>query len=289
MLASFYELLEYGKEALKAAGVAEYETDAWLLLSFSTGIDRTRYLCDRRAAVLPEKARYYRELVKKRAERIPLQQITGEQAFMGLDFEVNEHVLIPRQDTEVLVEEAGKLLKGRKAAKVLDLCTGSGCIIVSLAHYYGKQGSGFISVAEGADISEEALAVAKKNAKRHKAEVSFIKSDLFSDITGSYDMIVSNPPYIRTNEIAGLEPEVREHEPLLALDGGKDGLYFYRAMIDRAGDYLTTGGWLLFEIGWDQAAEVCRMFQENGYQEVRTVKDLAGLDRVCIGKKMEEK
>lgn len=279
---TLYEMLQDGSQSLKAAGITEYETDAWYLLSYVTGISRTQYLCDRTHAVNVEHKKRYLELIAKRAERIPLQQLTGEQEFMGLTFRVNEHVLIPRQDTEILVEEAGKLLKRMENARVLDLCTGSGCIIVSLMVRYGA------ARAVGADISREALKVAEWNAKQHHTKVSLVQSDLFAGIEGKFDLIVSNPPYIRTSVIETLEPEVKEHEPVLALDGKEDGLYFYRNILKQAGNFLTAGGYLLFEIGYDQGREVLEMMKLSGYTEVRVVKDLAGLDRVCIGKYMEE-
>lgn len=278
---TLYELLEYGKEQLQRAGVTEYEWDAWYLLQYVTGVDRTRYLCDRNCRVPEEQTTVYRELIGKRTERIPLQQITHEQEFMGLPFYINEHVLIPRQDTEVLVEEAGKLLKERKKAKLLDMCTGSGCILISLVKRYGAE------QAVGVDISEEALRVASYNAEKNQVEVVLQQSDLFSKVNGRYDIIVSNPPYIRTSVIAALEPEVREHEPVLALDGREDGLYFYRRITEQAGKFLNPGGYLIFEIGHDQGDEVSQLLVLHGYTEVRVIRDLAGLDRVCMGK-MEE-
>lgn len=278
---TLYELLEYGKQSLQQAKVTEYELDAWYLLQHITGVSRTTYLCDRNRQVPEEQIAAYQKLIDKRAERIPLQQLTHEQEFMGLTFYVNEHVLIPRQDTEVLVEEAGKLLKKQEHTRLLDMCTGSGCILISLAKLYGAE------QAVGVDISEEALKVASCNAERNQAEVSLLQSDLFSNVSGTYDMIVSNPPYIRTAVIDTLEPEVREHEPVLALDGKEDGLYFYRRIVEQAGSFLNPGGYLIFEIGHDQGEEVAGLLQLHGYTDVRVVKDLAGLDRVCMGK-MEE-
>ena len=276
------ELLALASGQLENAGVTEYELDAWILLEHVTGISRASYLCDRDMSVSEHQEEQYMELVRRRAERIPLQQLTGEQEFMGFPFYVNEHVLIPRQDTEILVEEAGRILKGIDHARVLDMCTGSGCIIISLMKHYGA------GLAVGADISEEALKVAVRNAEKNEAEVSLIKSDVFSNVRGTFDMIVSNPPYIRTAVIAELEPEVREHEPRLALDGREDGLYFYRHITEQAGSFLAAGGYLLFEIGYDQGVEVSRLLHQYGYSGVRVIKDLAGNDRVCIGKYMEE-
>lgn len=276
------ELLEAGRKQLKNAGISEYELDAWYLLQHVTKVSRTGFLCDRNAPVSEEQEKRYTELIGRRAERIPLQQLTGEQEFMGLTFAVNEHVLIPRQDTEVLVEEAGRLLKQMPSARVLDMCTGSGCIIISLAKLYGAE------TAVGVDVSEEALKVAKRNAEYHEVNVRLTQSDLFQEVTGTFDIIVSNPPYIRTAVIATLEPEVREHEPMLALDGMEDGLHFYRRITEEAGKYLASGGYLIFEIGHDQGKDVSELMSEHGCRDVRVIKDLAGLDRVCIGKYMEE-
>lgn len=276
------ELLEAGREQLKNAGITEYELDAWYLLQHVTEVSRTSFLCDRNACVSEEQDQSYTALIGRRAERVPLQQLTGEQEFMGLTFAVNEHVLIPRQDTEVLVEEAGKFLKQIPSAKVLDMCTGSGCIIISLKKLYGAE------LAVGVDVSEEALKVAKRNTELNEADVTLLQSDLFNEVTGTFDMIVSNPPYIRTAVIETLEPEVREHEPMLALDGMEDGLHFYRRITEEAGSYLVPGGYLIFEIGHDQGKDVSELMNGHGYSDVRVIKDLAGLDRVCIGKYMEE-
>ncbi len=282
------ELLSWGKGELAAAGILEYELDAWLLLSFVTGIDRARYLADRDRVVLDKDICHYMELISKRSRRIPLQQLTGWQDFMGLAFEVDHHVLIPRQDTELLVEEAGRRIRKRAQVHVLDLCTGSGCIITSLVHEYGSLGSGQIVRAVGVDISERALEIARKNAARHGVKVSFIKGDLFDAVEEKFDLIVSNPPYISSSVIERLEPEVRDHEPRIALDGGEDGLYFYRKITEQAADYLMEGGYLLYEIGYDQGEAVASILKKNGYADIKVYQDLAGLDRVCLGKRMEE-
>ena len=216
------------------------------------------------------------QLIEKRAVHIPLQHLTGEQNFMGLDFLVNEHVLIPRQDTEILVEEIMRDL--HDGIRILDMCTGSGCILLSLLHY-SNDCSGV-----GVDVSEDALVVARQNADRlAEKQAVFIQSDLFEKVEGSFDLIVSNPPYIRSQEIAGLMPEVREHEPHLALDGKDDGLHFYREIIKGAMPHLKRGGQLFFEIGYDQGEAVQALLAANGYTEIAVVKDYAGLDRVVYG------
>ncbi|MBE5947618.1 MAG: peptide chain release factor N(5)-glutamine methyltransferase [Lachnospiraceae bacterium] len=270
------ELLNEGKAALSEV-TDEYELDAWYLFEHATGIARHEYLMDSQVAITDEKCNIFREYISKRSKHIPLQHIVGTQWFMGLEFEVNEHVLIPRQDTEVLVEESLKVIKAGDS--VLDMCTGSGCIIISLA----KNTS--LSEAVGVDVSADALGVAKINAVRHDADVKFVQSDLFTELgSAKHDVIVSNPPYIETEEINHLMPEVREHEPMIALDGGADGLIFYRKIINESGMFLKDGGYLLFEVGHNQADEVCRLMEEAGFKDVMSIKDLCGIKRVCKGR-----
>ena len=204
-----------------------------------------------------------------------MQYITGETEFMGLPFKVNSNVLIPRQDTETLVEEALKVI--RPGMKVLDMCTGSGCIIISIMHF-AKEIEGFAS-----DISRHAINLAKENAKMNNVSVTFETGDLFDHIRGNYDVIVSNPPYIRTEEIPKLMPEVQNFEPVQALDGKEDGLYFYRRIVEEAKEYLNPNGFLLFEIGYDQGKEVPELMENAGYKNVKVIKDLAGNDRVVSG------
>lgn len=268
--------LKEGTEFLKAHEVLDAELDAWYLMEYCTGITRTQYFVRQTEEMTEAEEERYREVLKLRGQRIPLQHITGEQEFMGLVFFVNEHVLIPRQDTEVLVEEALRHIKDGQ--KVLDMCTGSGCIIISLAMFRNI-------TAQAADISKEALKVACVNAKRHEREIRFLESDLFANVEESYDCIVSNPPYIASAEVQYLMPEVRDHEPLSALDGTEDGLYFYREIIKDAKEHLNEEGWLLFEIGWDQGVAVSELMAEAGYKNVEVKKDLAGLDRVVIGQR----
>lgn len=268
--------LAKGTEYLKSQGVEEASADAWLLLEFCTGVNRTRYFLIQTEEMKKEQEERYHNLIEKRGKRIPLQYLTGSQMFYGRTFCVGPQVLVPRQDTEVLVEES--LKKIRDGQRVMDICTGSGCIIITLASEKKIQ-------AEAVDISEEALKIAEENAVRNHCEVRFFQSDLMKNAEGMFDCIVSNPPYIPTEEIGNLMPEVRDHEPVLALDGREDGLYFYRRIVEDAWDHLTDGGWLLFEIGFDQAAEVSEMMKHKGYHEIEVKKDLAGLDRVVMGQK----
>lgn len=197
-----------------------------------------------------------------------------------MSFQVNEHVLIPRQDTEVLVEEALSILQRKNdSISVLDMCTGSGCILLSIMKL-----SGVHSVCgTGVDLSEKALTMAIKNANMLDVNAEFYQSDLFESIKGRFSMIVSNPPYIRTAEIETLQEEVRDHDPLMALDGGTDGLYFYRKIIHDSRKHLLPGGYLLFEIGCDQAEDVSGFMRKAGFQNISVKKDLAGLDRVISG------
>ena len=242
-------------------------------------MDRLRPLSEQDEQV-QEQIRTYRSMITKRASRIPLQQILGSQEFMGLDFFVNEHVLIPRQDTETLVE---LVLQEQQSTekKLLDLCTGSGCIAISLAVK-----GGYESVT-ATDLSEEALKMAERNAKAHQKEIIFRQGDLFSALpqseAGTFDIITSNPPYIPTAVIATLEPEVREHEPMMALDGTEDGLKFYRQIAKKAGTWLKPGGVIYLEIGYDQGEAVSGLLREAGFDKVRVVKDLPGKDRVVCG------
>ena len=273
---TYRECYEQGCRTLQAAGIEEATLDARLLLEAVCGTDRNDLLVHGEQPVMPQAEEKYLHWIRQRAEHIPLQQLTGEQDFMGLTFSVNEHVLIPRQDTEILVEEIMRDL--HDGIRILDMCTGSGCILLSLLHY-SNDCSGV-----GVDVSEDALAVARQNADRlAEKQAVFIQSDLFEKVEGSFDLIVSNPPYIRSQEIAGLMPEVREHEPHLALDGKDDGLHFYREIIKGAMPHLKRGGQLFFEIGYDQGEAVQALLAANGYTEIAVVKDYAGLDRVVYG------
>lgn len=277
------EARRLGEERLQKAGIADAPTDARLLQEWVTGISMTEYALNPFQPMTENWEAAYVELIEKRCRRIPLQHLTGEQEFMGLSFRVNPDVLIPRQDTELLAEEALKHLQ--PGMRVLDLCTGSGCIIISLERVGKEQGKADqTNVFIGSDISPDALRVAEENARCHMAQVSFAESDLFDKLEGTYGMIVSNPPYIRTAEIEKLEEEVRCHDPLLALDGKEDGLYFYRRIIREAEKHLSRGGYLLLEIGYDQGEEVAGLMERAGYGRIRILKDLAGLDRTVIGR-----
>ena len=277
------QLYKVGTVKLAEEGIEEFSLDAWYLLEYVTGVSKAMYFAEPERAVSEENADRYIDCIRRRAAQIPLQHITGEQEFMGYPFCVNEHVLIPRQDTEILVEEAIQVM--RPKMKVLDMCTGSGCIVLSILKmcrekYYMTELQGI-----GADVSEEALKVARENGRRLGVPVTWIQSDLFAKIPEEekYDVIVSNPPYIETAVIDTLQEEVRLHDPYIALDGKEDGLYFYRRIISEAGKYLKTQGKLMFEIGCDQAEAVEELMKNAGYEQITVKKDLAGLDRVVYG------
>lgn len=301
---TYGEVYRDGREKLEKAGVPEAALDARLLLEHVCGTSRNDLLAHGDVPVTEENCLIYEQLINGRSQRIPLQQLTGVQYFMGLEFQVDEHVLIPRQDTEILVEEALRNL--HDGMRVLDLCTGSGCILISLLRYSnGCQGV-------GTDISREALTVAEKNARKllgsedcpdgdvlplsldHAVEdcldrdertalPEFIESDLFENVEGTFDMIVSNPPYIPSSVVETLMPEVRDHEPRPALDGSEDGLMFYRRITQECGKYLIRGGMLFFEIGYDQGAAVSALMEKAGFLEIQVLKDYAGMDRVVFG------
>ena len=277
------QLYKVGTVKLAEEGIEEFSLDAWYLLEYVTGVSKAMYFAEPDRAVSEENADRYIDCIRRRAAHIPLQHITGEQEFMGYPFHVNEHVLIPRQDTEILVEEAIQVM--RPKMKVLDMCTGSGCIVLSILKmcrekYYMTDLQGI-----GVDVSEEALKVARENGRRLGVPVTWIQSDLFAKIPEEekYDVIVSNPPYIETAVIDTLQEEVRLHDPYIALDGKEDGLYFYRRIISEAGKYLKPQGKLMFEIGCDQAEAVEELMKNAGYEQITVKKDLSGLDRVVYG------
>ncbi len=281
---TYRECYEKGCRALQAAEIEEAALDARLLLEAVCGTDRNDLLVHGEQPVAPEAEDRYFGWIGQRAEHIPLQQLTGEQDFMGLTFAVNENVLIPRQDTEILVEEVLKEL--HDGMRVLDMCTGSGCILLSLMHYSND------CEGMGVDLSTGALEVAEQNTGRlldaAKADrVHFLQSDLFEKVEGKFEIIVSNPPYIASAEVEKLMPEVRDHEPRMALDGTEDGLYFYRRIIEEAGRHLVSSGMLFFEIGYDQGQAVSELMRAQGYCEVQVVQDYAGLDRVVYGTYVE--
>jgi len=272
-MSTYNEILQTAREILKQHKIADANVDAWYLLAHVFTMNRMELLLHGEEQAPEENSRRYLCLVRKRAEHTPLQHITGTQEFMGLEFDVSEDVLIPRQDTEILVEE---VLRVCEEKSVLDMCTGSGCIIVSLMKL------GKLQKAVGVDISNKALDIATKNAHKHMVKIEYLQSDLFHEVEGYYDIIVSNPPYIPTEEINHLMPEVKNHEPITALDGSTDGLLFYRKIVVESGAHLRSGGFLFFEIGHNQGEEVKQILLNNGFTNVIIKKDLSGLDRVVF-------
>lgn len=275
---TYKDALEYGKQRLLECEIEDANLDAWLLLEYVSGISRSWYFIHENEEISEDDIEEYQILIEQRGRHIPLQQLTKEAYFYGMKFFVNENVLIPRQDTEVLVEQVLSLSKGKENLKLLDMCTGSGCILLALLANL-KQASG-----TGVDLSEKALEVAQRNGEELGIEVSWVQSDLFDKVSGSYDIIVSNPPYIETSVIEGLMDEVKLYEPRMALDGTEDGLFFYREITMQAGKYLKNNGILAFEIGYNQGKAVSEFMKENGYEEVQVLQDLAGLDRVVTGR-----
>lgn len=285
----YRDLYVWGTKKLAEANISDAKIDARLLLEACCGTDRNTLLAHGEREILEKEYESYVNYIKQRTKHTPLQHITGNQEFMGLSFMVNEHVLIPRQDTEILVEEAMRHLHDGMA--ILDVCTGSGCILLSLLHYSND------CIGIGIDISGAALEIAKRNKEQLGIEAEFYKSDLFevfhneelAIMNRKFDLIISNPPYINSNMIETLMPEVKEHEPMSALDGGADGLLFYRKIIKQAGSYFNRGGMLFFEIGYDQGEAVSELMKQAGYANVKVKKDYAQLDRVVYGTFLEEK
>ena len=288
---TYRELYEEGMARLKAAQVKEEELTARLMLEYLCHTDRNYLLAHGDERVTGDIVEQYTGMIDERAKHIPLQYITNEQEFMGLKYYVNQDVLIPRQDTECLVEEAMREIQDGMA--VLDMCTGSGCIIISLIKYKNH------IRAVATDISERALGVARHNSLEHGVteQLRLVQSDLFENeeeirralrfLTDAeqgqgdrFDFILSNPPYIRSDVIEGLDAEVKDHEPRIALDGTADGLYFYRKIVDQARAFLVPGGKIFLEIGYDQGDAVTEILKKNGYADIQVTKDLAGLDRV---------
>lgn len=274
---TYQQLYANGKRILGEAGVPESDLDARLLLEFACEITRSDLLAHGDREASKEQEDLYQELLAKRSRRIPLQHLTGTQDFMGLSFVVNENVLIPRQDTEILVEEVMKDLHA--GCSILDLCTGSGCILISLLNYSNE------CHGVGVDLSGKALEVARENAGRliPDKDCTFLEGDLFENVEGKFDVLTSNPPYIPSKVVDGLMPEVREHEPRMALDGQEDGLHFYRRILKECPPYLNGGANVFFEIGHDQGEAVSILMREAGFMEIKIIQDYAGLDRVVTG------
>jgi release factor glutamine methyltransferase len=272
------KVLNWTKGYIAEKGVENARLEAEWMLCAALAMDRVGLYVNYDKPLSPSELVSFREMVARRARREPLQYILGSQEFMGIEFEVSPSVLIPRHDTGTLVEEAVKRCPGAK--RILDIGVGSGCVAVTLA--------ASLQEAEvfGVEKSAEALALAEKNARRNGVAVRLLAGSLFEPVRDlTFDLIVSNPPYIPSGDIASLQPEVRDFEPAEALDGGPDGLDFYRSIIPAAPGYLIPGGWLLFEVGINQSPQVLRIFKEAGcYGELFAAKDSGGIERVVGGR-----
>jgi release factor glutamine methyltransferase len=273
------ELTLNGVSKLNEFNIEDSTTKVRILLSSLLNVSKEKLLI-MDEEVDEKLVERFNDNLNKLIKGVPVQYLVNKQSFYGMDFFVDNRVLIPQPDTECLVEEGLEFLKGKENAKVLDLCTGSGAIAISIA----KNSDATIYAS---DISKDALDVAKLNATTLGADITFIESDLFKNINEKFDLIISNPPYIKTDVIESLSIEVK-NEPILALDGKEDGLYFYREIIKSAKDYLNPNGKLLFEIGFDQKESVTKLFDEAGFNNVYSKKDLAGLDRIVSGEKKGE-
>lgn len=271
------DLIAKASEKLKKAEVTDYVIDSRLLAEYVFHIDYYKLLVHPDMETDVKNAQIYNQLIEKRAAHIPLQHLTGNQEFMGINFKVNENVLIPRQDTEILVEEVIKYINSQeRKVKVLDMCTGSGCIAISIDKLCDN------AQVVGADISKKALEISEINNKENSARVDFIESDLFENIRECFDVIVSNPPYIESEKIEKLMPEVRDFEPRIALDGTKDGLEFYRNICNNLSRYLKEQGAVFFEIGYNQGSSVSKILNEQGFEKVKVIKDYSQNDRVVF-------
>ena len=272
------DFVKENTDKLDAAGISDASVDIWLLLEHFADIKKSDYLANPNMELTKVVAEQVEEAVEKRINHIPVQHIIGQTEFMGLTFKVNENVLVPRLDTEILVDEVVKYV-GDEFVSILDMCTGSGCIAITISDMCDN------ATVVASDISKDALEVAKENNQINQTDATFVESDLFENVEGLFDVIVSNPPYIKTEEIENLMDEVKLHDPRLALDGGESGLDFYQKIIEQSGDYLKTDGKIFFEIGFDQAEEVSKILKDNGYKDIVVKKDLAMNDRVVYAKK----
>ena len=288
--------LQQGISILQSNNISDSDFDAFALLEYVTGVSKSDYFFKKSDEISDSCYDRYIELIERRSTRVPLQHITNRQNFFGYDFYVDSNVLIPRQDTEVLIEKILEVIEANfnveisSDINILDMCTGSGCIAITL--YMELIKIGFNIDATAVDLSKDALAVTEKNVenlvgiKALNNTFHIIESDMFSNISASkkYDIIVSNPPYIPTKDIEMLEPEVRDYDPIMALDGDTDGLRFYRRIIEESSNYLNNNGFIAFEIGYDQGDDVKSLLEEKGYKDIHIYKDLGGLDRVIIGR-----
>ena len=270
------------KNILKEQNFETYSLDVEVLLMNVTGFSKTQLYTNTEYLLSLEEVQKFQNFFDRRLKKEPIAYIIGMCEFMGLDFLLNNHTLIPRPDTEILVEKAIQIINEKNFQSGLDIGTGSGAIAISILKYCSN-----IQMT-ATDINKNAIFKAKENAEKNKVldRISFIESDLFQNVTEKFDIIISNPPYIRTNIIHQLDDNVKNYEPKLALDGGEDGLIFYKKITSKANEYLAENGFIMYEIGYDQAEDVTQILIENNFNNIEVLKDLAGLDRVIIGKKL---
>lgn len=274
------EALRLAKKRLKDANIESWSIDSELLMCRVMGFTRIQLVTRDTQPLTPSELNQLEKLLLQRLTHEPMQYILGRAEFMGMEFAVNENTLIPRPDTEILVEKVIEEINAKKYKTLLDIGTGSGAIGISIGKYCPQ-----VNVV-AVDISQKALAVAQNNSINNRVNnITFVQGDLFENVTGNFDVIVSNPPYIETHIIDTLESQVKDFEPILALDGGADGLSFYRRITSNS-SYLNKGGLLAYEIGYNQGVAVKAMLEENAFENVQIIKDLAGLDRVVIGNKI---
>lgn len=278
------ELIKYGQDTLASVGIQEATSDARLLAMHVFGFTYTDIFMKANDVVGLEDENSYRNVINVRSSHYPCQYITGSQDFMGYSFRCSEGVLIPRPETELLVEEAIMLTRERAQIKALDMCCGTGCIGIS---YYLKRiesGHNKDIVVLG-DISKDAIELSKENMFNLGAKCDIVRTDLFENIEDSFDIIMSNPPYIKTSDIEDIMEDVREHEPRLALDGMEDGLYFYKEIINRTDKFLRKDGIIIFEIGYNQYQDIRQLLLDKGFTDITVKKDYAGLDRIVIARR----
>ena len=276
---SIQELLEIGVKRLKNKNIEEPIFISRLLMSFTIRKDRVFLVTNSEKELTKQQEKSFLESIEKVENHIPIQYITNNQEFMKMNFYVDENVLIPRQDTEVVAEEAINIIKNNNFKDILDMCTGSGILAVSIAKYIKNCN------VSAVDVSQKAIEVAKKNAILNGVndKIKFIHSNMFENVNGKFDVIISNPPYIKSKVINSLSENVKK-EPILALDGGTDGLKFYKILANNAYQFLKPEGYLILEIGYDQKEEVTNLLMDN-YQNITCINDMGENDRVIICKK----
>lgn len=277
------DLIYYGQETLKSNNIEDYVSDTKVLLMYLLKMSYSDLIVNINKEVTAAQYDEFKSYIDLRLKRIPCQYITGFQNFMGYEFHTHPNVLIPRPETEILVENAIQCMKDFDSCKALDMCCGTGCIGIGFA-LERKNSQKMDDTYVLADISLDAINTSKCNGEKHNICVNVIQSDLFSEIDDKFDIIMSNPPYICSEEVDKLMPEVKDYEPRLALDGDFDGLKFYRLIINQAPKYLNDGGFMIFEIGYDQGESVSNILRDNGFIDIEVIKDYAGLDRVVISK-----